>query len=67
VCHDYATCYRLVKKKKAIKFSGAASSVTFNGYHNVFGPFSILHYVATSQTFQQIKLMTTAEIEHPKK
>lgn len=67
VCHDYATCYHLLKKKKPIKYSGAASSVTFNGYHNVFGPFAILHYDSSAQNFAQVKLMTTAEIEHPKK
>ena len=30
--------------RKAIKYLGAASSVTFDGHHNVYGPFDFLHY-----------------------
>jgi len=44
VCTSYPSCYKLIKEGKKIKFEGSASSVTFNKYHNVFGPFSVLHF-----------------------
>ncbi len=66
-CYDYATCYALLKKKKAINYDGAASSVDFNKYHNVFGPFSILHYDQGSQSFKQLQLLAAAQIENATK
>jgi len=45
-CYDYSTCLQLLKTGKAINYQGAASSVDFDKFHNVFGPFDILHYNA---------------------
>jgi branched-chain amino acid transport system substrate-binding protein len=63
-CYDYATCYALLKQKKAINFDGAASSVDFNKFHNVFGPFAVLRYNAGSRSFQQLELLSAAQIEN---
>ncbi len=43
-CGDYATCYALLKQGKKINFEGSQSTVDFNKYHNVFGPFAVLRY-----------------------
>lgn len=43
-CFDYVSCYNLLKAGKSINYEGAASSVDFDKYHNVYGPFDILHY-----------------------
>jgi ABC-type branched-subunit amino acid transport system substrate-binding protein len=43
-CTTYAQCLSLLKSGKAIKYEGAASSVTFDSHHNVYGPFDVLHY-----------------------
>jgi hypothetical protein len=43
-CTSYTQCLSLLKAGKAIKYLGAASSVSFDGHHNVYGPFDFLHY-----------------------
>ncbi|MGA9775697.1 MAG: ABC transporter substrate-binding protein [Candidatus Dormiibacterota bacterium] len=43
-CGSYATCYALLKQGKKINFEGSQSTVDFNKYHNVFGPFAVLRY-----------------------
>ena len=43
-CTSYTQCFNLLKAGKAIKYVGAASSVTFDSHHNVYGPFDFLHY-----------------------
>ncbi len=43
-CTAYTQCLDLLKAGKAIKYVGAASSVTFDSHHNVYGPFDFLHY-----------------------
>jgi ABC-type branched-subunit amino acid transport system substrate-binding protein len=43
-CTSYTRCLGLLKAGKAIKYVGAASNVTFDGHHNVYGPFDFLHY-----------------------
>ncbi len=43
-CTSYTQCFDLLKAGKPIKYEGAASSVTFDRYHNVYGPFDVLHY-----------------------
>jgi ABC-type branched-subunit amino acid transport system substrate-binding protein len=43
-CTSYTQCFDLLKAGKPIKYVGAASSVTFDKYHNVYGPFDVLHY-----------------------
>jgi neutral amino acid transport system substrate-binding protein len=55
-CYDYAGCLSLLKAGKSINFQGASSSVDFDGHHNVFGPFDIVHYNVdgTSSTLQTL-------------
>jgi hypothetical protein len=43
-CYDYPTCVGLLRAGKSINYGGSASSIDFDKYQNVFGPFSILHY-----------------------
>ncbi len=43
-CYDYPTCVGMIRSGKSINFDGAASSVDYDQYHNVFGPFDILQY-----------------------
>ena len=52
VCADYPSCYTAIKAGKAIKFEGSASSVTFNKFHNVYGPFAVLQFKADGSTTQ---------------
>lgn len=52
LCTDYASCYTDIKAGKAVKFEGSASSVTFNKYHNVYGPFAVLQFNADGTTKQ---------------
>ncbi|MGH2503370.1 MAG: ABC transporter substrate-binding protein [Ktedonobacterales bacterium] len=52
LCTDYATCSSDIKAGKAVKFEGSASSVTFNKYHNVYGPFAVLQFNADGTTKQ---------------
>jgi branched-chain amino acid transport system substrate-binding protein len=43
-CTSYTACLDLLKAHKAIKYVGAASNVSFDSHHNVYGPFDFLHY-----------------------
>jgi branched-chain amino acid transport system substrate-binding protein len=43
-CRTYTSCHALLKAGTAIKYLGAASDVTFDSHHNVYGPFDFLHY-----------------------
>jgi len=52
VCADYPSCYTAIKAGKAIKFEGSASSVTFNNFHNVYGPFAVLQFKADGSSAQ---------------
>jgi ABC-type branched-subunit amino acid transport system substrate-binding protein len=61
-CYTFTTCLKLIRKHKDINFDGAASSVDFDGFHNVFGPFAILHY-DSSGAAQQISLLTPQYIQ----
>ena len=49
-CTSYTQCLSLLKSGKAIKYVGAASSVTFDKHHNVYGPFDFLHYNSNGST-----------------
>lgn len=64
-CTTYTRCLDLLKSGKAIKYLGAASSVTFDAHHNVYGPFDILHYnadgSATSTTTLSPQQITGAQ------
>jgi len=62
VCGDYATCYSMIKAGKAIKFEGSASSVTFNNYHNVYGPFAVLQFKSDGTT-NQLATYSAQEIQ----
>jgi len=44
VCGTYQSCYALIKQGKDINWDGSESTVDFNKYDNVFGPFAILNY-----------------------
>jgi branched-chain amino acid transport system substrate-binding protein len=54
-CYTYGACLSLLKKGKKINYQGAASTVDFNKWHNVFGPFSV--YVWTKS--EQLKTIAT--------
>jgi branched-chain amino acid transport system substrate-binding protein len=43
-CTTYTQCHSLLTSGKPIKYVGAASSASFDGNHNVYGPFDFLHY-----------------------
>jgi ABC-type branched-subunit amino acid transport system substrate-binding protein len=62
VCGDYKTCYQMIRQGKKINWDGAASTVDFNRYDNVFGPFAILHYDASGNASTVITL-TPQQIE----
>lgn len=60
-CTSYTTCLGLLKAHKAIKYVGAASSVTFDSHHNVYGPFDFLHYNADGSV-SAVATMTPQQI-----
>jgi branched-chain amino acid transport system substrate-binding protein len=60
-CTTYTTCHSLLKAGKAIKYVGAASSVTFDSHHNVYGPFDFLHYNADGNV-SSVATMTPQQI-----
>ena len=60
-CFDYLSCYDLLKSGKSINYQGAASSVDFDRYHNVFGPFDMLHYNPDGSTSSMV-VLTPAQI-----
>jgi ABC-type branched-subunit amino acid transport system substrate-binding protein len=43
-CDDYASCYSLVKKGRAIDYEGASGNDDFNKYHNVFSGFQMVGF-----------------------
>ncbi len=47
---SYGQGYDMIKQNKAIDFEGAASTVDFDKYDNVYGPFSVLQYDSTGNT-----------------
>jgi ABC-type branched-subunit amino acid transport system substrate-binding protein len=55
-CGDYATCYSMIKAGKAINWDGAGSTVDFDKFHNVFGPFDVLHYQSSGATTTEVTL-----------
>jgi len=62
LCTDYASCYSGIKAGKSVKFEGSASSVTFNKFHNVYGPFAVLQFNADGST-KQLATYTAQEIQ----
>jgi neutral amino acid transport system substrate-binding protein len=60
-CISYATCIGLLKAGKAIKYVGAASNVTFDAHHNVYGPFDFLHY-SSDGSVSAVATMTPQQI-----
>jgi neutral amino acid transport system substrate-binding protein len=60
-CTSYTACLTLLKAHKAIKYTGAASSVTFDSHHNVYGPFDFLHYNSDG-TVSSVATMTPQQI-----
>ncbi len=63
MCGSYAQCYSLIKAKKDINWEGSASTVDFNKYDNVFGPFAILHYDQSGNT-TTVETLTATQIEN---
>lgn len=61
-CFDYLTCFNLLKSGKTINYQGAASSVDFDKYHNVYGPFDVLHYNADG-TSSSVSSLTPQQIQ----
>ena len=61
-CYDYPTCVGMVRSGKGINFDGSASSVDYDKYHNVFGPFAILQYQADGSA-QAVVTLTPEEIQ----
>ena len=55
-CTTYTQCSDLLKAGKAIKYVGAASSVSFDSHHNVYGPFDFLHYNANGSVSTELTL-----------
>ena len=55
LCATFATCVKLLKAKKKINFDGSGGTVDFDKYHNVFGPFQVLHFDASGN----IKVIST--------
>lgn len=60
-CTTYTRCYGLLKAGKPIKYVGAASSVSFDSHHNVYGPFDVLHY-NTDGTSTAVATLSPTEI-----
>ncbi len=56
VCTAYVSCLKLLKEGRSISYDGASSSVNFDKYHNVYGPFDVLHFNAdgTATTLQEL-------------
>jgi branched-chain amino acid transport system substrate-binding protein len=62
VCGTYQSCYALIKKGKDINWDGSESTVDFNKYDNVFGPFAILNY-NSSGVGQTVTTLTPQQLE----
>jgi ABC-type branched-subunit amino acid transport system substrate-binding protein len=60
-CTTYTQCLGLLKSGKAIKYTGAASSVSFDKHHNVYGPFDMVHYNANG-TSSSLATLSPTEI-----
>jgi branched-chain amino acid transport system substrate-binding protein len=58
-CGDYPTCYTMIKAGTAINWDGSGSTVDFDKYHNVFGPFDVLHYNANGSTTSVTTITST--------
>jgi len=52
----YADAVKALKAGKKINYDGAAGNVDFDKYHNVFGPYAILHFTASGATEQLAEL-----------
>ena len=63
---SYQYGYRLIQEHKKINFQGAASSVDFNRWDNVFGPFAILHYNRNGSA-STLKVLSAQAIEQEMK
>ena len=61
ICTSYTACLSLLKAHKPIKYVGAASNVTFDTHHNVYGPFDFLHYNSDG-TVSTVATMTPQQI-----
>jgi neutral amino acid transport system substrate-binding protein len=63
VCGDFVSCENLIKAGKPTDWQGAASTVDFDQFHNVFGGFDILHYNADG-TPAKVATVTSSDIKN---
>jgi len=61
VVGDYATGLKLIKQGQAINYQGSASTLDYDQYDNVYGPFAILHYASGQWT--TLKTLTPQSIQ----
>jgi ABC-type branched-subunit amino acid transport system substrate-binding protein len=61
-CTSYVDCLNLLKSGKSISYDGASSSVNFDKYHNVYGPFDVLQFTSSGGT-TTLSTLTPAEIQ----
>lgn len=61
-CTSYVACLQLLKAGKSISYDGASSSVQFDKYHNVYGPFDFLQYTS-SGSVNTVKTLSPQEIQ----
>ncbi len=62
VCVSYLTCLTLLKAGKSISYDGASSSVNFDKYHNVYGPFDIIHFNSDGSS-STVATLTPSQIQ----
>jgi branched-chain amino acid transport system substrate-binding protein len=61
--YTFAQGKRLLAQHKKINYEGVGSSVDFNQYHNVIGPFGVYHF-STSGSILPTANITSAKLEH---
>lgn len=62
VCDGFVACAKLLKQGKSIHYVGASSSMQFDKYHNVYGPFDILHFNSDGSS-SAVTTLTAAQIQ----
>jgi branched-chain amino acid transport system substrate-binding protein len=62
ICTSYVSCLGLLKQGKSISYDGASSSVNFDQYHNVYGPFDVLQFTSNGST-TTLATLTPQEIQ----
>ncbi len=61
---DYASAYAAIKGgATAVNYDGAGTSMDFNKYHNVFGPFQVVKWDPSTSTFKTIFTVSASKIQ----